>query len=535
MKRYLPRYPLYLLAWVIIAAMMTCISILCAEAMGTLTDYLAGHGLAGSGRLAADAVSLYGASAAAEALFLILCGLAGGYAFTAMSRSSLHAIMTIPVDHILLRQKGDLINRASADTEEVLTVLKETLPGVIVKSVRLILVIAFLFWIAPAVTGIYLAAVCASVLLQILISRITRTAVEAAKEQEVALNTDLADVVGNRLLVKTGNAVDFAMEGVNADGEALVSARIRQACVTMPLRASGIALGMIPIFSVCLAGFHMIARGMLPVSTFLTAYYLCQSVVSEQLHYVDDVVALSKSWPAMTRLKGLWKDGSLELQEPSAGERTGKEDAICLAHVTYSYPGESHPAIEDLSLSIKKGSCVAFAGESGCGKSTALQLIAGLLAPQKGSVAAAPAVLTKQTPFIFTGSIRENLTWGRGGEAVPETEIRKVCEEVSLRDYLDMLPDGLETILSSDAGTMSGGQKQRLAVARALLSGADVLLFDESLSALDAVTAEQVLKCILEERDGRTIVMVIHQREFLPLFDEVYTFEDGRLTGRGEA
>ena len=67
MKRYLPRYPLYLLAWVIIAAMMTCISILCAEAMGTLTDYLAGHGLAGSGRLAADAVSLYGASAAAEA------------------------------------------------------------------------------------------------------------------------------------------------------------------------------------------------------------------------------------------------------------------------------------------------------------------------------------------------------------------------------------------------------------------------------------------------------------------------------------
>ena len=118
---------------------------------------------------------------------------------------------------------------------------------------------------------------------------------------------------------------------------------------------------------------------------------------------------------------------------------------------------------------------------------------------------------------------------------MPETEIRKVCEEVSLRDYLDMLPDGLETILSSDAGTMSGGQKQRLAVARSLLSGADVLLFDESLSALDAVTAEQVLKCILEERDGRTIVMVIHQREFLPLFDEVYTFEDGRLTGRGEA
>ena len=169
--RYLRRYPIYLLAWTLIAALMTGVSILCAQTMSALTDYLAGHGLTGSEGLTAEAASLYGASAAAEMIFLIVCGLAGGYAFAAMSRSSLRAVTTIPVDNILMQQQGDLINRASADTEEALTVLKETLPGVILKSVRLVLVIAFLLWIAPAVTGIYLAAVCASVLLQVLISR----------------------------------------------------------------------------------------------------------------------------------------------------------------------------------------------------------------------------------------------------------------------------------------------------------------------------------------------------------------------------
>ena len=208
---------------------------------------------------------------------------------------------------------------------------------------------------------------------------------------------------------------------------------------------------------------------------------------------------------------------------------------IELKNVTYTY--ENHPVFEHISLKVEKGQKVGIVGESGCGKSTLLKLIAGLYTPTEGSVIVAgesiPANITKkvsvvmQSPMLLPLTIRENITMGHEYSA---EWIDRVIDAANIRSWIDTLDKGLDTYLGDRADELSGGQAQRIAIARAICKDADILLLDEPTSALDGENAASVLEALNRYAAGKTVIHVTHRPEHLSGYDRIFSMKAGELS-----
>ncbi len=209
-----------------------------------------------------------------------------------------------------------------------------------------------------------------------------------------------------------------------------------------------------------------------------------------------------------------------------------------ISHISFSY--DTKPILQDISLTIHSGERIGIVGESGCGKSTLLKILAGLLPPSSGSVSilgkSAPSDIRKhvsvvmQTAMLLPMTIFENIALGHD---YSEDSVRKVLEQVSLLEWVDSLPDGIHTYLGDRADELSGGQAQRLAIARAMCKEAPLLLLDEPTASLDASTAASVMAsldaCTTGSSRDLTIVHVTHQVEYLKGYDRILRMEGGKL------
>ncbi|MBO4688624.1 MAG: ATP-binding cassette domain-containing protein [Clostridiales bacterium] len=207
-----------------------------------------------------------------------------------------------------------------------------------------------------------------------------------------------------------------------------------------------------------------------------------------------------------------------------------------LSNISFSY--DSKPILQDISLTIRSGERIGIVGESGCGKSTFLKILAGLLPPSSGTINilgdSTPSDIRKhvsivmQSAMLLPMTIYENITLGHD---YSEDSVRKVLEQVNLLDWVDSLPEGINTYLGDRADELSGGQAQRLAIARAMCKDAPLLLLDEPTASLDAFTAASVMASLEACTEGQniTIVHVTHQVEYLKDYDRILRMEGGKL------
>ena len=207
---------------------------------------------------------------------------------------------------------------------------------------------------------------------------------------------------------------------------------------------------------------------------------------------------------------------------------------IELKKVAFTY--QEKIVFQELSLKVEKGQKVGIVGESGCGKSTLLRLIAGLYRPAAGSVTvdgendpekiSQKVSIVLQTPMLLPLTIRENITMGH---AFSEKWIRQVCAASNLTKWIETLPNGIDTYLGDRADELSGGQAQRIAIARAMCKNAQVLLLDEPTSALDGENAAAVLEALDHFGEDKTVLHVTHRPEHLVGYDCILRMEGGKL------
>nr|HML48779.1 ABC transporter ATP-binding protein [Clostridia bacterium] len=219
-------------------------------------------------------------------------------------------------------------------------------------------------------------------------------------------------------------------------------------------------------------------------------------------------------------------------------------EPVRIRDLDFSYDGRK-PVLSGLSFSLKPGEHVALAGGSGSGKSTLFKLLCGLYQPECGDCrvfghplsAWSPRSLRErisivtQDPFLFDGSVRANLLYGRA-DATDE-ELERVLACVDLWGFVQSLPKGLDTPLGEGAMRLSGGQGQRLAIARALLKDARLVLLDEVTSALDAEAEKEVQNALRVLLEGRAALMITHRLSSLGGMDRIDFLESGRIAESG--
>ena len=215
-------------------------------------------------------------------------------------------------------------------------------------------------------------------------------------------------------------------------------------------------------------------------------------------------------------------------------EETMCEYAVCLDNISFSYEGTM--IIENLSLRVRPGEHIGIVGESGCGKSTVLKIIAGLYEADCGEVVIAgersPEKIRQHTAVVmqhnslFPLSIRDNITCGH---IISEEIVWTACQNASLAEWIESLPNGLNTNVGERGNQVSGGQAQRIQIARALCKDAQIILLDEPISALDQDTGQSVLNALNALMYGKTVIHVTHHRETLDHSYTVYRMKGGKL------
>jgi ABC-type multidrug transport system fused ATPase/permease subunit len=210
------------------------------------------------------------------------------------------------------------------------------------------------------------------------------------------------------------------------------------------------------------------------------------------------------------------------------------ETVIFGENLSFSY--KEKEILKDLNFAIKKGERVGIVGESGSGKSTFLRLLAGLLSPTDGTVSVAGETKTDciikkismvmQEAMLMPLTIKENITLGKD---VPEERIKEVIKAAKLDGWIDSLEEGIDTYLGDRANEISGGQAQRIAIARAMLKDADIILLDEPTSSLDKETTTEVLEALDRLMEGKTVVHVTHHPDLLKGYDRIITVKEGRF------
>ena len=218
------------------------------------------------------------------------------------------------------------------------------------------------------------------------------------------------------------------------------------------------------------------------------------------------------------------------------------EHEIVVKDVTFSY-GEGE-VLKNLSLSVKKGQKVALVGLSGSGKSTLINLLLGLYPVEKGSITIDGRVLSdiqlrplrklfglvSQDVFLFHDTIRANLTIGG---LFTDEQIKKALEVSYASEFVDKLPNGLETVIGDRGAKLSGGQQQRLTIARAFLQNTDILLFDEATSALDNESEKVVQRALEAIAGNKTVIAVAHRLSTVQEYDKIFVLKDGFLIEEG--
>ncbi len=224
-----------------------------------------------------------------------------------------------------------------------------------------------------------------------------------------------------------------------------------------------------------------------------------------------------------------------------------KVDKIRLDGVNYRYPEASENALTNLNLTIEPNTIVSFVGSSGAGKSTAVDVILGLLTPDKGQLIVGDTVVTKgnvkswqkhlgyvpQSIFIVDDTITANIAFGIPPETIDIERVKQAARLANIDAFIEALPEKYDFHVGERGSQLSGGQRQRVGIARALYHNPEVIIFDEATSALDSVTESQIMKEIKKLSSFKTIIMIAHRLSTVINSDKIVYFTNGSIADEG--
>lgn len=232
--------------------------------------------------------------------------------------------------------------------------------------------------------------------------------------------------------------------------------------------------------------------------------------------------------------------GDVITSEETDEENAEFEKEISVNNISWQYPGGDKKVLDGLCMTIEKGTAVAFIGTSGAGKTTLADIILGLLEPQEGTVTLDGTDIRElgqkwgnllgyvpQSAYLISDTIRRNVAFGMEDQYIDDASVWHALEQAQLKEFVEQLPEGIDTEIGESGVRVSGGQRQRLAIARALYHDPEILVLDEATSALDNETEKALIDAIEKLQGEKTMIVVAHRLTTVKNCDIIYEIGDG--------
>ncbi|HPJ26664.1 MAG TPA: ABC transporter ATP-binding protein [Synergistaceae bacterium] len=465
----------------------------------------------------------------------------GAYEVAAEGRIHLaEHLRKLPLGFLLGRDPGDLANMMMGDfalLEQGISHIAPQLAGALVAPIIALLGLSFLDWrmalalFMPLPVGVFLLGITAGIM-RIKGLRHMRIKIDAANRLQEYLNgirvVKAYNLVGPRFARLEKAFRDFMKESIRLEaiGGSIILPII--ACIR-----TGLTIMIV-------TGSYLLLEGTLSPFVFL-AFLLVGSRIFDPL-----TAALINF--ALLRYFELAGERILALQsEPvmRGNANPPEEGDITFEKVTFHYHSKEEPALRNISLQVPRGSLTALVGPSGSGKSTLLKLIPRFYDPQEGQILLGGKKLAHMEPegllrkvsmvfqevYLFQDTLGNNIRFGKEGASQKEVEeaARKAC----CHDFIMKLPQGYDTPVGEGGCTLSGGEKQRISIARAFLKNAPIVLLDEATASLDPENELEVQRAIDTLIEGRTVVVVAHRLKTIRRADTIVVLENGEMVEQG--
>ncbi|MGN0515166.1 MAG: ABC transporter ATP-binding protein [Lachnospiraceae bacterium] len=437
---------------------------------------------------------------------------------------------------------ASVINKMNSDIAETDALLNETLPD-ICKSI-----------IEMAVYAFYVCQINVKLFILMLISyplvlMFTRyvadklTSLKKVFRQKSDLITETAqDSVSGILVLRAFGAESFFQKKLDAATMDLVDNEAKRTRMSNTVIIVRRLLSWLPNIACAVYAYVLVIRGSISIGELMAFIIILERFVSAFTGVPFGMVDAKEQYVCVKRVEHI-----LNSEDEISGECKTIENAdtvIEFDNVSFAY-NEGKTVIDNVSFTIEKGKRVAFAGESGGGKSTIFRLICGFYPVKSGeyrlygrnismwdvTAARETMALVSQNVFLFPTSVYENVRYGNP-DATYE-EIITACKKARIHDFVTGLLKGYDTVVGERGILLSGGEKQRISIARAFLKNASILLLDEPTSAVDVETEKLIKETIDELSENRTCIVIAHRLSTISNMDEIMVLKDGRIVECG--
>lgn len=428
---------------------------------------------------------------------------------------------------------GDLLNRFSSDVEVVVNGSVLLIPSIIAMLTKIVAGIT-----AICIQNYYFAFAVLAIgfifpLVGRMLSKKYKHLHKDVQHTEGVTRSFLQETFANVIVIKTlGGEKPFLLK-LNEYLNNNRKLRIKKSVFSVIISALLFLFFSFGYYGVLIWGAAQIAAG---VMTFGTLVYFLQliSILRAPLQNISGVIP--KYYSMIASAERLIELEQIENETESNDNEIIKFDTITAHNLTFAYTNEI--VLRDNNFTINKGSITAITGRSGSGKSTLFKLLLGLLTPTAGEVkfdGQKPIDDTTRYMFsyvpqgnmVISGTIRDNISLCNS--SITEEQIIKAAQNAAIYDFIKTLPDGLDTVISERGQGLSEGQIQRIAIARALLFDAPIILLDEATSALDETTETQLLNNLKTLTD-KTIIFITHRNTSLNVCDKILNLSNGIFT-----
>lgn len=451
-------------------------------------------------------------------------------------------LRSLPLGYFQNKESGELLNTFTGDFLAVEQSMVGMFAGIFSVVLSCVLTSVFMFWFNPTMAlALYISIPVTALVIGLsmnLTTRLSRRNIEARDKTATYLNEYL-------LGMKTLKSYNQTGEGFGKLKDAyrhLMRVNIHAETVGGSLMSLANTLVKLGLPLLCFAGAYLLLGGRLSVVDYLGIIIIGTKILSPLVTWVQYMVMLRTHYVSATRI-----DDVMHAPVMTGSGSVDPGGDIVFDHVTFSYSGskEQNEVLKNTSFTIPAGKLTAIVGPSGGGKTTILRLIARFWDVNGGTITCCGKALKDldadrwisgismvlQDVYLFRDTVRENILFGR--KDATEEEMIDAAKRAGCHGFIMALPEGYDTVVGEGGNTLSGGEKQRISIARAILKNAPLLLLDEPTASLDARNEVLIQRAISELVKGRTVVMIAHRLKTVQNAHQILVVEGGGIRESG--
>lgn len=451
-------------------------------------------------------------------------------------------LQKLPYSYHVKVKTGELVQKCTSDVEQIRKVMGTQLQQ-IVRSISIIVIASILLWkIHPSLT---IKSVCLMPILFVYAFYFydrNQKAFMESDDSEARLTTMIQENLSGIRVVKAFGKEKYEADKFDEDNQEYRDLTFHMMHLLGRYWSSSDILCMLQIVIVLYFGIKEAQNGSLSVGNFFVFISYVSMILWPARQLGRILSDIGKSSVAINRLVEIFNEKEEDTESGIQPNLTGE---ITLKHVSFQYDDATFPVLQDINMHIEKGSTIAIIGPTGSGKSSLVHLLTGLYDYTSGSILLDTYELRDiqkdylrkqvgivlQEPFLFSKSIYENIHLSSDYSTQDVEQAAKIAH---IHDVIHSFKDGYETLVGEKGVTLSGGQKQRIAIARTIMKDNKILIFDDSLSAVDTETDASIRASLNELQEDVTKIIITQRINSAKDADYIYVIEDGKISASGK-